>query len=103
MSWLGLIELLSYGFSFTASNKSWISDEIIVAIALFDASIFDLSFLKSFPIDCNLGDLRFHLTLWPTAINDESARGVNARTDMAENADQVVDLGRRALIIELSY
>ena len=37
-----------------AELYSWITDEIIVAVALFDASKFDFSFLKSFSIDCNL-------------------------------------------------
>ena len=44
------------------------------------------------------GELRFHPTLWPTAINDEIARGVYARTGLAENVDQLVCQGGRSLI-----
>ena len=46
----------------------------------------------------NIEELRFHPTLWPTAINDEIARGVYARTGLAENVDQMVCLGGRTLI-----
>ena len=48
--------------------------------------------------DTFIGELWFHPTLWPTAINDEIARGVYARTGLAENVDQVVCLGGRSLI-----
>ena len=44
------------------------------------------------------GELRFHPTLWPMAINDEIARGVYARTGLADNIDRVVGLGGRTLI-----
>ena len=46
----------------------------------------------------HFGELWFHPTLWPTAINDEIARGVYARTGLADNVDQVVGLGGRTLI-----
>ena len=56
------------------------------------------SFTKGRPVILIYGDLRFHLTLRPTAINDEIARGVYARPGLAEKVDQVVGLVGRILI-----